>query len=94
MKIKLNIDFSYIELIFMDKLIKYWDYLSLHIWLILSSFGIMYAIISFIQDLGSISVLNEKKWIKGVISLVSGLIFYKIIGIRHIYGSQRFLQMD
>ena len=86
-----------------NKFLIFWDKLCVHIWLISSSFGIMFAFLSFLQDLGVLSdtldklgncsnYQNSEKncWGKGVISIIVGLIFYFTVGIRHIYGSKRF----
>jgi hypothetical protein len=69
--------------IYQDK----WDCFALHTWLILSSFGIMYAILSFIDELYQ---FNKKiYWLKGLFAIIFGLIFYILIGLRHLEGAKK-----
>lgn len=44
------------------------------IWLILSSFGIMFAVLSWIQDIAELSILAGYR--KGVLALLTGLLLY------------------
>ena len=68
-----------------------WSNFSLHIWLILSSYGIMFAILSFIDEIGGIEkIKNNKPWIKGLLSIFFGIIFYFVIGLRHIEGARNY----
>ena len=46
------------------------------IWLILSSFGIMFAILSWIQEAGYLPDVKSLGMWKGVIALITGLILY------------------
>ena len=36
----------------MNSLKEKWEYISVHIWLLMSSYGIMYACLSFMEDMG------------------------------------------
>ena len=65
-----------------------WDYFALHTWLILSSYGIMFALLSFIDDIRGIDN-PERPWIKGLIAILLGLVFYIFIGLRHLEGAKR-----
>ena len=66
-----------------------YNQISLHIWLIFSSYGIMFAILSFLEDLGCLDQIKEKYvWFKGVLSILLGLVFYRIVGLPHIKVSQ------
>ena len=56
-----------------------WDYFSL---IIMSSYGIMFAILSNIDELYDFN--KEYYWLKGIIAIVFGLIFYIFIGFRHL----------
>ncbi|OUV72737.1 MAG: hypothetical protein CBC83_06040 [Flavobacteriales bacterium TMED123] len=47
---------------------------KLIIWLILSSFGIMFAVLSWIQDIAELSILVGYR--KGVLALLTGLLLY------------------
>ena len=68
---------------------KIWECLSLHIWLIMSSFGIMFAVLSFFKDIGICTTIFENYlWLKGVLSIIFGLIFYIFIGIPHLNGAK------
>jgi len=66
-----------------------WEKISLHIWLIMSSFGIMFAVLSFCEDL---NILDKNKqnnpWVKGVLSVLFGMIFYVCIGLPHLNGAK------
>ena len=44
------------------------------IWLLLSSFGIMFAILSWVQEGGFLP--DEMGWGKGLLAIVSGVILY------------------
>lgn len=72
-----------------NNLIDYWDFIALHIWLIFSSFGIIYAILSFFQDLHLLNNLNDVYYKKGLISFFVGLVFYVFIGLRHLEGAKK-----
>lgn len=66
-----------------------YNQISLHIWLFFSSYGIMFAIFSFLEELGCLDTIKENYiWFKGVLSILTGLGFYRIIGLPHIKGSQ------
>ena len=72
-----------------------WDCFALHTWLILSSYGIIFAILSFFEDLGyPVSIKEDNPWIKGIISIIVGIVFYRIIGIRHLEGARKRLEKD
>lgn len=67
-----------------------WNSVAVHIWLITSSFGIIYAFSSFIEDLKILSnVSNNYSWIKGLISIFLGILFYFIIGLPHLDGAKK-----
>ena len=63
-----------------------WAIFALHTWLISSSYGIMFAILSFIEDLGGLDNISNR-WIKGVLSLFLGILYYFIIGLPHLKGA-------
>ena len=48
----------------------------------MSSYGIMFAILSNIDELYDFN--KEYYWLKGIIAIVFGLIFYIFIGFRHL----------
>jgi hypothetical protein len=67
-----------------------WDWFALHTWLILSSYGIMFALISFIDDMGGLNnIKTDHPWIKGIMAILLGMIFYISIGLRHLEGAKR-----
>ena len=71
----------------MSKLQQKWYIFSLHTWLILSSFGIIFAILSFLEDIGFLSEMKIKfPWIKGLIAIFLGILFYIFIGLSHLEG--------
>ena len=66
-----------------------WSHITLHVWLIMSSFGIMFAVISFFEDIGILSSIKENyAWLKGVLAIFFGMIFYISIGIPHLDGAK------
>ena len=68
---------------------KKWNKFALHTWLLLSSYGIIFAILSFIEDLGGLYNLKSNyPWIKGIIAIFIGILFYIFIGIPHITGAK------
>lgn len=52
------------------------------IWLLLSSFGIMFAVFSWLQESSLIAGADTLKWHKGLYSLLTGIILYYFIAIR------------
>ena len=50
------------------------------IWLFISSFGIMFAFLSWLQEAGVLS--NANGWWKGGLALLCGLILYLVIPSR------------
>jgi len=73
----------------MSHLQQNWDIFALHTWLISSSFGIIFAIISFLEDLGLLSEMKLKfPWIKGLLAIFVGILFYVFIGLRHLEGAK------
>ena len=50
-----------------------WDYFALHIWLIFSSYGIMFALLSFIDDIRGMDN-PDRPWIKGLIAILLGTV--------------------
>lgn len=66
-----------------------WNCISLHIWLIMSSYGIIFAVLSFIEDIGGLSIKNQYSWVKGLIAVILGLLFYIIIGLPHLYWGKK-----
>ena len=52
------------------------------IWLLLSSFGIMFAIFSWMQESNLIAGVDTLKWQKGIYSLLAGVILYYFIANR------------
>ena len=66
-----------------------WDCIALHTWLIMSSFGIMFALLSFFEDMGCLSNIKmDYPWVKVLISIFLGLLFYLIIGLPHLNGAR------
>tara|TARA_B100001250_G_C19741748_1_gene763393 strand:- start:53 stop:229 length:177 start_codon:yes stop_codon:yes gene_type:complete len=47
-----------------------------NIWLLLSSFGIMFAVFSWLQESGLINSANILTWKKGVYALLTGFLLY------------------
>ena len=66
-----------------------WEAFALHTWLILSSYGIIFAILSFFEDIGFLRLIPENRWIKGILAICIGLIFYLFIGIPHLNGAKK-----
>jgi len=67
-----------------------WDCFALHTWLSLSSYGIIFAVLSFIEDVGGLDNIKTKyPWIKGGFAILFGIIFYIFIGLRHLEGAKR-----
>lgn len=67
-----------------------WDIFALHTWLLLSSYGIMFAIISFIEDMGLLSdIKSNQPWIKGILAILIGILFYLFIGLPHLDGAKK-----
>ena len=48
----------------------------------------MFALLSFIDDIRGIDN-PERPWIKGIIAILLGLVFYIFIGLRHLEGAKR-----
>ena len=66
-----------------------WEKISLHTWLILSSYGIIFAILSFFEDIGCLDNIKSKyPWVKGLSSLLIGILFYFVIGLPHLNGAK------
>ncbi len=71
------------------KIQENWGCISLHTWLIMSSYGIIFALLSFFEDMGCLNEIKlERPWIKGVLSIILGLLFYIIIGLPHLNGAK------
>ena len=71
---------------FQDK----WDCFALHTWLILSSYGIIFALLSFIDEVGGLNnIKTNHPWIKGILAISFGIIFYIFIGLRHLEGAKK-----
>ena len=67
-----------------------WEDLTVHIWLIMSSYGIIFAVLSFVEDLGGlVEIQRNQKYVKGILSIFLGLIFYLAIGLPHLKGAKR-----
>ena len=49
------------------------------IWLYISSFGVMFAILSFFNEIGLYK--NNPKYLKGVLTLITGSILYYFLHI-------------
>ena len=70
--------------------IDIWDCFALHTWLYLSSFGIIFALLSFFDELGGFdNIKKEKPWLKGLLAFIIGFIFYLFIGLRHLEGANK-----
>lgn len=53
-------------------ILEWWDWLALHVWLFTSSYGIMFAILSFLDEMGVLDALKVgRPWIKGVLAASS-----------------------
>ena len=63
-----------------------WECFALHTWLLFSSYGIIFAILSFAQDLG---LTFAQGWAKGTTAILLGILFYLVIGLPHLYGAKR-----
>jgi len=51
----------------------------------------MFAILSFIDELGGIEkIKNNRPWIKGLIAILLGIIFYLVIGLKHLEGAKNY----
>ena len=48
--------------------------LKKEIWLLISGFGIMFAVLSWLQE--SLLLSNELGWLKGIYALITGIILY------------------
>ena len=48
--------------------------LKKEIWLLISGFGIMFAVLSWLQE--SLLLSNELVWLKGIYALITGIILY------------------
>ncbi len=73
----------------MVKIKQKWECISLHTWLIMSSFGIIFASLSFFEDLGLLSNIKyDYPWLKGTMAIFLGFIFYLVIGIPHLNGAK------
>ena len=82
----------------------FWDRLAVHIWLFTSSYGIIFAFLSFLQDIGALqntldnignctNIIEYRNcYGKGLISIFAGFIFYILVGLRHLHGAQDMLQ--
>lgn len=73
--------------------------MQVHIWLLCSSYGIMFALLSFLQEMGVLSdtidtlgscaakgLPADRCWGKGTVALVAGVPFYVLVGLRHLHG--------
>ena len=70
--------------------IDIWDCFSLHTWLLLSSYGIIFAILSFFEDIGYLDKIKKNNpSSKGIIAFGVGIIFYIFIGLRHLEGGNK-----
>ena len=66
-----------------------WNTFALHCWLLMSSYGIIFASISFVEDLGFFKEIKMNyPWIKGITSIILGILFYFIIGLPHLDGAK------
>ncbi len=73
----------------MLKIIQNWDCIALHTWLFMSSFGIIFALLSFFVEIGVLSNIRlQFPWLKGVLSIFLGFIFYLVIGLPHLKGAK------
>jgi hypothetical protein len=70
------------KMVFREK----WESFTLHAWLLFSSYGIIFAILSFVEDLGA--TFNQP-WVKGTLAILLGFLFYLFIGLPHLYGAKR-----
>ena len=73
----------------MKSLKEKWEFISVHIWLLMSSYGIMYACLSFMEDMNVLHNYKENyPWVKGVLAILFGILFYLIIGLPHLNGGR------
>jgi len=49
------------------------------VWLVLSAFGIMFAVLSWAQEAGLIPSASEMGAMKGVFALITGIILYVLV---------------
>ena len=71
------------------KKIDIWDCFALHTWLILSSCGIIFGILSFLEEAGCLDKTKNNPSLKGIISVTVGIKFYVFIGLRHLEGANK-----
>ena len=59
----------------------------MHIWLLTSSYGIMFAILSFLDELGYLTTLKQQSnAAKGALAVSAGIVFYLAVGRRQLEG--------
>lgn len=90
----------------MNEINKYllkWDWFTVHLWLFTSSYGIIFAFLSFLQDTGCLNntidklgnctndIIYRNCWGKGFFSIIFGSLFYILVGLRHIRGTNRMI---
>ena len=87
-----------------DLYILYWDRLTVHIWLFTSSFGIIFAFLSFLQETGALkntldnignctNIIEYRNcYGKGLVSIFVGFVFYLVVGLRHLHGAEHMLR--
>jgi len=69
--------------------IDLWDRITVHIWLYFSSYGIIFALLSFLDELDCLNIKKDKPWLKGLLAFGFGFIFYLIVGLRHLEGTKK-----
>lgn len=60
----------------------------LEFWLFISAFGIMFALLSWIQEAGLLPPVDEFKAWKGVLAVLTGGVLYWIVARNMVGGSQ------
>nr|QFG74457.1 MAG: hypothetical protein [Megaviridae environmental sample] len=56
-----------------------------HIWLYLSSYGIIFALLSFLEDIIELEkIKKDYPWMKGTLAIIFGFIFYLIVGLKQL----------
>lgn len=52
-----------------------------HVWLYLSSFGIMFAVLSWVQESGLLASASHMEWVKGLLAAALGVPVYYFIAL-------------
>jgi len=53
-----------------------------HVWLYISSFGVMFAVLSWFQESGVLAPVTQLEWEKGLMAAVLGIPVYYFIALQ------------